>query len=267
MKTNYHTHTVWCDGKNTVEEMILSAIEKGFDVIGFSSHSTYPDDNACTVPCEKLPGYFAEVRSQAAKYAGRIAVLCGVEADYIPGTTDPDRSRYAAFSPDYIIGSIHYVVAPDGERVPVDHTPGLLADGITAHFGGSAEAFVRAYFAQEREMVRRFDFDIVGHADLCRKFNAKHPYFDENAPYYLEELKKTADAIAKSGKMVEVNTGAISRGWLDDAYPSAEFRAMLRERGVKFVLNSDSHAADTLDCAFDRFAAAENFAELSIRNG
>ena len=67
--------------------------------------------------------------------------------------------------------------------------------------------------------------------------------------------------------MVEVNTGAISRGWLDDAYPSAEFRAMLRERGVKFVLNSDSHAADTLDCAFDRFAAAENFAEFSIRNG
>ena len=267
MKTNYHTHTVWCDGKNTVEEMILSAIEKGFDVIGFSSHSTYPDDNACTVPREKLPGYFAEVRSQAAKYADRIAVLCGVEADYIPGTTDPDRSRYAAFSPDYIIGSIHYVVAPDGERVPVDHTPVLLTDGIAAHFGGSAEAFVRAYFAQEREMVRRFDFDMVGHADLCRKFNEKHPYFDENAPWYLEELEKTADAIAESGKLVEVNTGAISRGWLDDAYPSSVFRAMLRERGVKFVLNSDSHAADTLDCAFDRFAAAEDFTGLRIRNG
>ena len=61
MKTNYHTHTIWCDGKNTVEEMILSAMEKGFDAIGFSSHSTYPDDSACTVPCEKLPGYFSEV--------------------------------------------------------------------------------------------------------------------------------------------------------------------------------------------------------------
>ena len=267
MKTNYHTHTVWCDGKNTVEEMILSAIEKGFATIGFSSHSTYPDDNACTVPCEKLPGYFAEVRSLAAKYAGRISVLCGVEADYIPGTTDPDRSRYAGFAPDYIIGSIHYVVAPDGGRVPVDHTPGLLADGIAGHFGGSAEAFVRAYFAQEREMVRRFDFDIVGHADLCRKFNAKHPYFDENAAWYLDELEKTADAIAGSGKLVEVNTGAISRGWLDDAYPSAEFRSMLRVRGVEFVLDSDSHAADTLDCAFDRFADAENYTALRIGNG
>ena len=35
----------------------------------------------------------------------------------------------------------------------------------------------------------------------------------------------------------------------------------LRERGVKFILSSDSHAADTLDCAFDRFAAAEAYVE------
>ena len=30
MKANYHTHTVFCDGKNTPEEIILAAIEKGF---------------------------------------------------------------------------------------------------------------------------------------------------------------------------------------------------------------------------------------------
>lgn len=259
MKTNYHTHTVWCDGRNTVEEVILSAIGRGFDVIGFSSHSTYPEDNECTVPVEMLPCYFSEVRSLASKYSGRIRVLCGMEADYIPGTTDPDRSRYAVFAPDYIIGSVHYVVAPDGERVPVDHTPALLSDGIARHFNGDVQAFLHAYFSQERDMVKLFDFDIVGHPDLCRKFNLKHPYFDEGAKWYLDELRLTAKAIAESGKLVEVNTGAISRGWLDDAYPSAAFRTMLRGQGVEFILDSDSHSADTLDCAFDRFADAENF--------
>lgn len=261
MKTNYHTHTVWCDGKDDPETVILAALAKGFDVIGFSSHSTYPDDNACTVPPAKLPAYFADVRTLAAKYADRIKVLCGVEADYIPGSTDPDRMRYAAFRPDYIIGSIHYVIASDGARVPVDHAPTLLSEGIAAHFGGDAEAFLWAYFAQEREMVRRFDFDIVGHPDLCRKFNAKHPYYDEDADWYRKELALTADAIAASGKIVEVNTGAISRGWLEDAYPSAPFRALLRDRGVKFILSSDSHAADTLDCAFDRFGSAEDYVQ------
>ena len=28
IKTNYHTHTLYCDGKNSPEEVILSAIEK-----------------------------------------------------------------------------------------------------------------------------------------------------------------------------------------------------------------------------------------------
>lgn len=259
MKSNYHTHTTWCDGRNTPEEMIRSAMGMGFGLLGFSSHSAYPDDSVCTVPVARLQGYFDEVRRLAAEYAGRIDVLCGVEADYIPGSTDPDRARYAGFAPDYIIGSVHYVVAADGGRVPVDHSPELLQEGIAKRFGGSAEAFVRAYFAQEREMVRRFDFDIVGHPDLCRKFNARHPYFDERADWYLHELELTAEAIAASGRLVEVNTGAISRGWLDDAYPSATFRGMLRSRGVRFVLNSDSHSSDTIDCAFDRFGGAEDF--------
>ena len=264
MKTNYHTHTVWCDGKNTPEEMIVSAIEKGFDVLGFSSHSTYPDDNACTVPAAKLPGYFAELRSLAERYADRIRVLCGVEADYIPGTTDPDRSRYAEFKPDYIIGSVHYVVAPDGARVSVDHSPDLLNEGILQHFGGDVKSYLCAYFAQEREMAERFDFDVVGHPDLCRKFNMKHTYFDEKADWYLDELKHTAEVFARSGKLVEVNTGAISRGWMDDAYPSPVFRDMLRDCGVRFVLNSDSHAAETLDCAFDRFGGAEDFVQAIV---
>ena len=265
MKTNFHTHSTWCDGKDSPEKVVLSAIEKGFDVLGFSSHAAYPDDSACTVPAAKLPGYFADVRAVAAKYADRIKIFCGLEADYIPGVTDPDRARYAPFGPDYLIGSVHYVIAPDGGRVPVDHSPAILRDGIAAHFGGDCEKYIRAYFAQEREMVRRFDFDVVGHPDLCRKFNVKHPYFDENAAWYRDELSLTAAAIAESGKMVEVNTGAISRGWLDDAYPSAQFRAMLRERGVEFILSSDSHAADTLDCAFDRFGSAEAYVDIPHR--
>ena len=261
MKTNFHMHTTWCDGSDDPETVILSAIAKGFGTIGFSSHSSYPDDSACTIPAARLADYFAEVRALAAKHSASIKVLCGVEADYIPDSTDPDRSRYAAFRPDYIIGSVHYVIATDGGRVPVDHSPPLLTEGIAKHFAGDAEAYIRAYFAQVREMVARFRFDIVGHPDLVRKFNVKHPYFDEDAAWYREELALTARAIAESGKIVEVNTGAISRGWLDDAYPSAPFRAMLRADGVRFILSSDSHAADTLDCAFDRFGGAERYVQ------
>ena len=262
MKANYHTHTTWCDGKNTPREVVEAAIARGFDAIGFSSHSMLPQDDVDWVLTPaKAPRYAAEIRALAKEYATRIRVLCGVEADYIPGGAEPSRRAYAAVSPDYIIGSVHFVRAPDGGIVCVDKTPESLADGIRDHFGGSVEAYVRAYFAQVRGSLA-FDFDVVGHPDLVRKFNAKHPYFDEGVAWYREELALTADAVAASGKLVEVNTGAISRGWLDDAYPSPEFRALLRGRGVRFVLSSDAHAADAIDCAFDRFGREESYERL-----
>ncbi len=262
MRTNYHTHTTWCDGKDPAEAMVQAAIEKGFAVLGFSSHMSFPENSPWTLDPERGLDYVREIRALAEKYRGKIKVLCGGEADYIPGVTTPDRSRYAHLGLDYIIGSVHEVVAPDGGRVSVDNTPELLAGGIRDHFNGDARAFVEVYFREQTEMVEQFDFDVVGHPDLVRKFNRKHPYFDESAAWYQELERDFADALAKSGKKTEVNTGAISRGWLDDAYPAAPFREMLRNAGVKFILSSDAHAAGGIDCAFDRFAAAEVFVEL-----
>ena len=37
---------------------------------------------------------------------------------------------------------------------------------------------------------------------------------------------------------------------------------MLREKGVKFILSADAHAADAIDCAFDRFGEAEAYVEV-----
>ena len=263
MKTNYHTHSTWCDGAASPTEMIEKAISIGFDTIGFSSHAMLPGDMlAWPVTTEKLPRYAAEIRELSKKYAGRIKVMLGFEADFLPGEAMPDRSVYAAANPDYIIGSIHFLRSPDGEIANVDKSPDSFTSDVKSHFDGDYRAFATAYFAAERKMVASCDFDVVGHPDLLRKFNGRLNWLDESAPWYLAELEATADAISKSGKIVEVNTGGISRGWMDDAYPSPQFRAMLRERGVPFVLSSDAHSPAALDCAFDRFATAEEWVQL-----
>ena len=46
MKSNYHTHTTFCDGRDTPEAMVEAAVERGFDVLGFSSHSDMLRDPA-----------------------------------------------------------------------------------------------------------------------------------------------------------------------------------------------------------------------------
>ena len=243
MISNFHTHTTFCDGRSTPSEMIDAACAKGFAALGFSSHSDMLEDEAA---------YCAEIRRLAEEYDGRIRVYLGLEAEL----AKPWTRRAGAY--DYVIGSHHFITAPDGGFFAFDHTPEILADGIKRHFGGDARAFVSAYYAALRSTLDR-DFEIIGHVDLIRKFNVRAPYFDESAPWYHEEIVRTADAIAASGKLVEVNTGAISRGWLTDAYPSPEFRRLLRERGVRFVLSSDAHSVEGLDCAFARFSSEEDF--------
>lgn len=264
--TNYHSHTTWCDGRDTPETMVRAAIAKGFSAFGFSSHAEFPERRDWTLDPARARDYVAEIRALGEKYADKIRIFCALEADYIRGVTTPDRARYAHLGLDYLIGSVHYAPAPDGAFVEVDHTPQILADGIRDHFGGDVRALITSYHAALREMVATCDFDIVGHPDLYRKYNAKHPYFDENAPWYRALVAETAEALAASGKVVEVNTGGIGRGWLEDAYPAAFFRDALRARGVRFVLDSDCHAADQIDAGFDRFAAAEAYVDFPFGN-
>lgn len=240
MLTNLHTHSTFCDGRDSAEAMVEAALEKGFAVIGFSSHSDMLADPVA---------YRDEIRRLEKVYAGRIKVRLGLELEL----AKPIPAWVRTLGLDYVIGSHHFLTAPDGGFFAIDNTPEELEKGIRDHFEGSAEAFVRAYYAALRETLGG-PFEIVGHPDLVRKFNEKRPWFDENAAWYLEEVEKTARAIAASGKIVEVNTGAIARGWLADAYPSADFRARLEALHVPLILSSDAHARDGIDCQFDRFA-------------
>ena len=262
VKTNFHVHTAWSDGTDGPDAVAQAALAGGFAAIGVSDHVALPaapPDAPFFVDAARAAAYAADVRATAARFAGRLPVFLGAEADYIPGLADPDRATCAALAPDYVIGAVHFVLAPDGALVNVAARRGAR-EAVAARFGGSAERLVRAYFAAQREMVARFDFDIVAHPDVVRKTNRADPWFDESAPWYREELERTADAIAAAGRLVEVNTAALSH--VDahvDASPSPAFRALLRARGVRFVLASDAHSAGALDRGFDRFAACEAF--------
>ena len=255
LKTNYHTHTIYCDGNNTPEEMVKEAIEKGFDVLGFSSHSMYPFAGSWHIPAKQFDDYINDVRKCAEKYKNKIAVLCGFEADYVPPITKPDYSAYKKLSPDFLIGSVHYLFTPTG-RLAVDYAAERLKAKITELYDDNPQKMVEDYFALEREMLKKSRFTIIGHADLVRKNNAKLNMFNESDLWYKNEIRRTADSIQKAGVIAEINTGAIARGTMDDVYPSEEFLRLLYERDVPVTISSDCHNKEMLDCAFDRAVQA-----------
>lgn len=260
LKTNYHSHTNFCDGKNTAEEMALSAIEKHFDVLGLSSHSTYPCVSGDYVSMSDFDGYVNEVRRVAELFKDKIEILCGFEADYISDVCEPDRNVYKKFSPDYLIGSVHYIATEKG-YMAVDDTAEKVQSDIAEFFGGDARKAVCVYFDTEREMIRHGGFDILGHCDLVRKRNGVLKLFDENDSWYRSEIRALADEIAHAGIIAEINTGAIYRRAMNDVYPSAELLSLLRERSVPVMINSDAHDCASLDYALDRAETA------AIRSG
>ncbi len=241
MRADLHTHTVFCDGKNTPEEMVQAAIAKGLDCIGFSGHSyTFFDERYCMTK-EGTAAYRREVAAARERHRGEILVLCGVEQDF--WSEEPVEGY------DHVIGSVHYV-RKDGLFLPVDESAEAQRKAVEEHFGGDWYAFAEAYYELVAGVAQQTDADIIGHFDLITKFNEKNAFFDEEHPRYRAAWQKAADRLLASQLPFEINTGAVSRGYRSAPYPAPEIITYLRERGATLIWSSDSHIADTLCSGF-----------------
>ena len=240
-----HMHTLFSDGKNSPEDMILEAIRRGFSCVGISDHSHAGGDE-CGMTPENTAAYRAEMNRLKEKYRGRIRVLCGLERDYY----SDDFQLY-----DYVIGSVHTLRMENGTHICVDWAPEQLQRDVETWFGGDWYAYCEAYYEKAADVVNRTRCDIIGHFDLVSKFQERTPFFDENHPRYGAAWQRAADALLKTGKPFEINTGAISRGYRTGPYPSADIRAYLRDRGAVMFLSSDAHQRENIGFQFDIWQA------------
>lgn len=249
-KATYHLHTTWCDGTASPAQMLQAAIERGFTDIAFTAHAAWPFATEWHLPVKAYQRYRQEIDALALK--APIRVFTGFEADFIDGITAPDYSIYRTFGAQILIGSVHYVPGEGATPWSVDGPAEEVAAGITNSFAGNAEQAVRAYWACVRKMIEVTDADIIGHLDIIRKRNKTLAFFDEDAPWYKEEEEKTVECIAKTDKVVEINTGGIARKAIDDVYPSTRLLTLLCQAGVKITLSSDAHAAEDLDTGYEK---------------
>jgi len=137
--SNFHTHTTFCDGKNTPEEVVLAAIEKGFSAIGFSGHGyTGFDTRYCIKDCD---GYISEINRLKKAYKKEIQIYLGLEEDaFFPA----DRSKF-----DYIIGSSHYFYV-NGRYYPIDSNYDYFKQCLAVFEGDIlrlADTYYRAFCA------------------------------------------------------------------------------------------------------------------------
>ncbi len=236
---NYHTHTTFCDGKDTAEEMVLAAIDKGFVTLGFSGHSPLAGEDWCMQP--DTSAYRKEIERLKDKYKDKIDILCGIEQDYY---SEPESGF------DYVIGSVHCVKAR-GKLIAVDDTADILIKGINEFFGGDANAFAQEYFRTVSDVVNKTGAQIIGHFDLIEKFSEKVNIFEQTHPRYIKAAKDAIDKLIPTKALFEVNTGAMARGLKTSPYPARMWLEYIREKGGDIILNSDCHDKNFLDHGFE----------------
>ena len=158
IKKELHSHTTFCDGNNTPEEMVKAAIEKGFLTLGFSGHSyTFFDERYCMSKAGTRQ-YKEEIARLKEKYKSDIEILCGTEQDYY---SDMPTEGY-----DYVIGSVHYMKAGD-RYIPVDETPDILISAAKKHFGGDMIELCRCYYGTVADVVAKTGADIIDLYKIC----------------------------------------------------------------------------------------------------
>ena len=76
--SNIHTHTVWSDGRDSMETVVETALRKDFHTVGISDHSyTWFDERYCMQRGQEA-AYTAELRRLRERYDGQIDVLTGI---------------------------------------------------------------------------------------------------------------------------------------------------------------------------------------------
>ena len=112
MESNYHTHTTFCDGADSPEELVAEAIRLGCPEIGFSGHSYLEEDSGC-MSKQGTQEYCREIRRLREKYRDQITIRLGIEQDIF---SEVDRQDF-----DFIIGAVHYI-EKNGKKYAVDES-------------------------------------------------------------------------------------------------------------------------------------------------
>lgn len=234
IRSDFHVHTSYCDGRDTPLELAETAYALGFHTLGFSGHSA--DYSGLEICMDELRAerYRKDIYGVREQYRDKLRILCGLELDY---NSDMTREGY-----DYVIGSVHNLYV-DGKYRIIDHTKDDLLGLVNNYFDGSFDALAERYYACVADVLRKTRADIIGHFDLITKFHDSLQISETDT--YLRYAYEAIHTLIFYGKPFEINVGAISRGYRTMPYPAEN---LLRE-----ICNCGGHIMFTGDCHDRRY--------------
>ena len=225
---DYHMHTPLC--RHAVGEPVeyaAQAVKVGLTEIGFTDHSPMRQDDFDNwrMRSDQLDEYVENVQ-RAREAFPQLTIKLALEVDYLPGHEAWIRELAARHPWDYFIGSVHYV----SDSWAVDNPEKLSEWKHRDPFEVWTVYFDRLTMAAESGL-----FEIIGHADLPKKFGF-YPKQD-CAPLF----ERFLTAARKGDVAIELNTAGLRKD-CREIYPSRQLLQLAWKIGVPITFGSDAHA-------------------------
>jgi len=228
LPADYHMHTPLC--RHAVGEptdYAAQAVKLGFTEIGFSDHNPMirDDYDDWHMRQDELDEYVEKVRKAQKDHPG-LTIKLALEVDYLPGHEPWIRDLAARHPWDYFIGSVHYVSDAWDLDNPKKISEWKKRDPLEVW---------TAYFERLTRAAESGLFEIIGHADLPKKF-CFYPQTD-CTPLFDRFLA----AARQHDVAIEINTAGLRKD-CKEMYPSRQIVQMAAQRGVALTFASDAHA-------------------------
>ena len=249
-----HSGEFCCHATDTLEEVVSSYLQKGFDWVGITEHIPpfddrflYPEEikaglNAQTL-YRRFENYISSCRWLQRRYADSIKIYVGFETEYYQGAAPYLRSLIRRFVPDYTLASVHHV---DG--IGFDYSPESYARAVSV--AGGIEALYCRYFDAQFQLLSEIRPQVVGHFDLIRIYDPDYRTRIER-PSVRRKVERNLELIRRLDLIMEVNARAITKG-ASEPYPTRSILEQAVRLGVALVPGDDSHGVDTVGQHIDR---------------
>ena len=228
LPADLHMHTPLCrHAAGEPVDYARRAVEIGLTEIGFSDHSPMPRDDFddWRMLDRQLDEYVAKVRLAQQEFP-QLTIRLALEVDYLPGHENWIRSLAARHPWDYFIGSVHYVSESWDIDNPAKLSEWKKRDPFTVW---------QSYFDRLTLAAASGLFEIIGHADLPKKFGIRPQ--QDCLPLY----EKFLDAAAKAGCAMELNTAGLRKD-CQEIYPCRPLLQLAFQKNVPITFGSDAHA-------------------------
>lgn len=257
MKINLHSHTQFCDGRATMEEMVRAARAAGFKTWGFTPHSPISIPSPCNMREGDVPLYLNEVK-RLRKLFPDMEILAGMEVDYLDENEGPASEKVRSYGLDFVIGSVHFIPNQRGEFFDIDGSPERFAQRLRDNFDGDLDYVVETFWSQTCKMLDAGGLDIVGHIDkIAHNASTIRPGVEEEREYKRMAREAIEKAI-RHGYDIEINTKQWER--YERFFPNPRYWTEIDKRGIRMPINSDAHYTDKVDSGMEK--AFELFKKL-----